>query len=68
MYWGGLYTDAYLVGLHRDVKIEQYLDLEMQLERKLGNHNSCILRNDRHAASRGTNLPSSPFDYRVNIK
>ena len=61
MYWGGLHTDVYLVGLHRDV-------LETQLEGKLGNHSSCILSNDRHAASRGTNLPSSPFDCRVNIK
>jgi len=34
---------VYLVGLRRDVEIEQYLDLEMQLERKLGNHNSCVL-------------------------
>ena len=68
MYWGGLHMDVYLVGLHRDVQIEQYLDLEMQLERKLGNHNSCILSNDRHAASRGTNLPASPFDCCVNIK
>ena len=59
---------CFLVGLHRDVQIEQYLDLEIQLKRKLGNHNSCILSNDRHAASRGTNLPSSPFDCRVNIK
>ena len=40
------------MGLRRDVQIEQYLDLEMQLERKLGNHNSCVLSNDRHAASR----------------
>ena len=68
MFWGGLHTDVNLVGLHRDVQIEQYLDLEMQLERKLGNRNSCILSNDSHAASRGTNLPSSPFDCRVNIK
>ena len=61
-------SDVNLVGLHKDVQIEQYLDLEMQLECKLGNHNSSILSNDRHAASRGTNLPSSPFDCRVNIK
>ena len=49
----GLHTYVYLVGLRRDVGIEQYLDLEMQLERKLGNHNSCVLSNDRHAASEG---------------
>jgi hypothetical protein len=40
----------------------------MQLERKLGNRNSCILSKDRHAAYRGTNLPSSPFDCRANMK
>ena len=63
-----LHTDVYLVGLLRDVEIEQYLDLEMQLKRKLGNHNSCILSNDRHAASPGTNFPSSLFDCRANME
>jgi len=63
-----LHPDVYLVGLHRDVQIEQYLALEMQLERKLGNRNSCILSEDRHVAYRGTNLPSSLFDYRANMK
>ena len=58
---GGLHRDVYLVGLHRDVQIEQYLAMEMQLERKLGNRNSCILSSDRHA-------PSSPFDCRANMK
>ena len=47
---GGLRTDVYLVSLHRDVKIDQYLAVEMQLECKLGNSNSCIPSKDRHAA------------------
>ena len=29
---GVLHTDVYLVGLHRDVQIEQYLAMEMQLD------------------------------------
>ena len=45
---GGLHTDVYLVGLHRDVQIEQSLALETQLERRLGNHNSCSLSKDRY--------------------
>ena len=56
----------YLVGLQRDAQIEQYLAMEIQLERRLGNRNS--LSKDRYAAYRGTNLPSSPFDCRVNMK
>ena len=43
----------------------------IQLKRKIGRHNSCILSiltTDRHAASRGTNLLSSPFDCRGNFK
>ena len=48
--------------------VEQYLALEMQLERKLGNSNTCILSKDRYAAYRGTNLPSSLFDCRANMK
>ena len=67
---GGLHTDVYLVGLHRprDVQIEQYLALVIQLKRRLGNRNSCSLSKDRYVAYRGTNLPSSPFDCRVNMK
>ena len=42
----GLHMDAYLVGMHIDVQIEQYLALEIQLERKLGNRNGCILSKD----------------------
>ena len=42
----GLHMDEYLVGLYSDVQIEQYLALEMQLERKLGNRNRCILSKD----------------------
>ena len=61
---GGLQTDVYLVGLHRDVRIEQYLALEIQLERRLGSCNSCSLSKDRYVAYRGTTLPSSPFDCR----
>ena len=38
--------DGYLVGSQRDVQIEQYLALEMQLERKLGNCDRCILSKD----------------------
>ena len=40
---GDLHSDVYLVylvALHRNVKIEQYLAPEMMLERKLGNLNS----------------------------
>ena len=59
---------VFLVGLHRDVQIGQYLALEFQLERKLGNRNNCILSKDRHAANRGTNLPCSLYDSRANIK
>ena len=33
---GGLHTNVHLVGLHRDVQIEQYLALKIQLERRLG--------------------------------
>ena len=65
---GGLHTNVYFVGLHRDVQIEQYLALEIQLERRLGNRNSCSLSKDRYAAYQGTNLPPSPFDCRVNMK
>ena len=60
---GGLHTNVYSVDLHRDVQIEQYLALKIQLERRLGNHNSCSLSKDRNAAYRGTNLPR-----RANIK
>ena len=52
-------------------KLSSTLDLEIQLKCKLESHNSCILsilNSDRHTASRGTNLLSSPFDCRVNIK
>ena len=66
---GGLHTDVYVVGLHRDVQIEpEYLALEIQVERRLGNRNSCRLSKDRYAVYRGTNLPSSPFDCRVKMK
>ena len=64
----GLHTDMYVVGLHRDVQIEQYLALEIQLECRLGNRNSCSLSKDRYAVYRGTNLPSSLFDCRVKMK
>ena len=57
---------------HMDIQIEQSVDPKIQLKRKLRSHNSCILSipsTDRHAASRGTNLPSSLFDFIiVNIK
>ena len=46
----------------------QYLALEIQLKRRLRNHNRCSLSNDHYAAYRGTNLPSSPFDSRSNMK
>ena len=42
----GLHMDVYLVGLHIDVQIEQYLALDMQLERKLGNRDRCFLSED----------------------
>ena len=42
----GLYLDVYLVGLHRNVQIKQYLALEMQLERKLGNRDRFIRSKD----------------------
>ena len=58
---GGLDTNVHLVGLHRDVQIEQYLALKIQLERRLGNSNSCSPSKNRYAAYRCTNLPSSPF-------
>ena len=35
---------------------------------RLGNRNSCSLSKDRYAAYRGTNLLSSPFDCRANMK
>ena len=38
------------------------------LERRLGNRNCCSLSKDRYAAYRGTNLLSSPFDCRANMK
>ena len=41
---------------------------ERQLERKLGNRNSCILSKDRYALYRGRNLPSLPFDCRATKK
>ena len=46
---GWLHTDVYLVGLHRDVQIEQYLALEIQLKHRLGNRNRCSLSKDRYA-------------------
>lgn len=49
---GGLHTDVFLVGLHRDVQIEQYLALEMQLERKLESRISCILSKDSRSIPR----------------
>ena len=65
---GGLRTDVYLVSLHRDVKIDQYLAVEMQLECRLGNSNSCIPSKDRHAAYWDTNFPPAPFDCSTNMK
>ena len=46
----------------------QYLALEIQLKRRLRNYNRCSLSKDRYAAYRGTDLPSSPFDSRSNMK
>ena len=65
---GGLHTDVCFVGLHRNVQIEQFLALEIQLERRLGNSNSCSLSKDRYAAYQGTNLPSPPFAFCANMK
>ena len=54
-----------------DLKIEQNLDLGIQLKRKIGSHNHCILSipgTARPTAPCGTNLPSSLFDCRVEMK
>ena len=57
---------------HRDIQIEQYLNLGIQLKPKIhGSYNSCILSilsTDRYAASRGTNPLPSPFDCRIKMK
>ena len=52
-----------------DLKIEQNLDLGIQLKRKIGSHNHCILSipgTARPTASCGTNFPSSLL-HRVDI-
>ena len=57
---------------HRDIQIEQYLNLGIQLKPKIhGSYNSCILSilsTDRYAASRGTNPLPSLFDCRIKMK
>ena len=57
---------------HRDIQIEQYLNLGIQLTPKIhGSYNSCILSilsTDRYAASRGTNPLPSLFDCRIKMK
>ena len=54
---------------HRDIQIEKYLNLGIQLKTKIhGSYNSCILSilsTDRYAASRGTNPLPSLFDCRI---
>ena len=51
---------------------EVYLDMEIQLERKIGNHDCCnvsVLSTDHHSCNIGsTNLLLSPFDYCVKSK
>ena len=57
---------------HRDIQIEQYLNLGIQLKPKIHeSYNSCILSilsTDRYAASRGTNPLPSLFDCRIKMK
>ena len=57
---------------HRDIQIEQYLNLGIQRKPKIhGSYNSCILSilsTDRYAASRGTNPLPSLFDCRIKMK
>ena len=57
---------------HRDIQIEQHLNLGIQLKPKIhGSYNSCILSilsTDRYAATRGTNPLSSLFDCRIKMK
>ena len=57
---------------HRDIQIEQHLNLGIQRKPKIhGSYNSCILSilsTDRYAATRGTNPLSSLFDCRIKMK
>ena len=57
---------------HRDIQIEQHLNLGIQRKPKIhGSYNSCILSilsTDRYAASRGTNPLPSLFDCRIKMK